>query len=86
MVLWIWLYKTLQFYHVKPVEVTWIFCPVQPEKGSRSVINQEINCYEQYKIQLCNNVTPKDNNLCIRVLQENPDLNQIYVNNGQYSN
>lgn len=49
-------------------------------------MNQEINGYAEYKIQLCNNVTPKDNNLCIRVLQENRDLNQIYVKNGQYSN
>jgi hypothetical protein len=49
-------------------------------------MNEEIKSYEEYKIQLCNNVTPKDNNLCIRVLQENRDLNQIYVKNGQYSN
>ena len=25
-------------------------------------MNQEINGYAEYKIQLCNNVTPKDNN------------------------
>ena len=44
MVFRIWLCKTLQFYHVTPIEVTWKICLVQPDKGSRSVINQEINC------------------------------------------